>query len=42
MVKDSEDWVDLWITVLCDPGYPDRITQPWICARAGYTELIKL
>lgn len=41
MVKDSE-CVDLQITVLCDPGYPDRIIYPWICASAGYMELIKL
>lgn len=34
--------VDLWMTVLCDPGYPDRIIYPWICASAGYMELIKL
>lgn len=42
MVKDSEEWMDLWITILCDPGYPDNITQPCICASAGYMELIKL
>jgi len=32
VVKDSEERVDLWITILCDPGYPARIIQPWICA----------
>lgn len=32
---------DLWITVLCDPGYPDSITQLCICA-TGYKELNKL
>lgn len=43
MVQDSEEWVDLWITdILCDAGYPDSITQPWICATAAYMELIKL
>lgn len=43
MVKDLEGWVDLWITdILCDPGYPDSITQPWTWASAAYMELIKL
>lgn len=35
-------WVDWWLTVLWEPGYPARVTQPWICASAGYVELIKL
>lgn len=43
LVQDWEEWVDLWITdILCDPGYPDSTTQPWVCASAACMELIKL